>query len=306
MIETTEAPMMISQRERELAAIISSYNEVTERLKDAHERLGNEVARLREELGRKNLELRRRDRLAALGEMAAGMAHEVRNPLGGIALYASMLEKELPESSTAARSAASRISVGVRTLDRLVSDILDFAQERRLQRHPVRLANLLPALEASVEPWARQCQSRFIIEPAAGECPLNCDPERLGQALLNLAMNAVQAAGANGEAHLAARPKAGGAEIEIRDSGPGIPREDLDRIFNPFFTTKAQGTGLGLAIVHQIVEAHGGTIRAGNRPEGGARFVIWLPGEEGPAPEKTLEMEEAVDVDDGPLTVSEK
>ncbi len=294
MIETAEEPAVISQRERELAAIISSYNEVTERLKDAHERLGSEVSRLREELRRKNVQLRRRDRLAALGEMAAGLAHEVRNPLGGIALYASMLERELPEASSA-RGAASKISLGVRTLERLVSDILDFAQERPLQRHACRLANLLPALDASVEPWARQYQSDVVIEPKAGECPVYCDPERLGQALLNLVMNAVQAAGPQGKAWLAARPKSDGAEIEVSDTGPGIPKEDLDRIFNPFFTTKAQGTGLGLAIVHQIVEAHGGTIRAGNRPEGGARFLIWLPGEEASGATKSLQPDEVVD-----------
>jgi two-component system sensor histidine kinase HydH len=252
----------------------------------------------------KNVELRRRDRLAALGEMAAGLAHEVRNPLGGIALYASMLERELPESSSA-RGAAAKITLGVRTLERLVSDILDFAQERPLQRHACRLPSLLPALDAAIEPWAQQFQSEVIIDPQAGDCPLYCDPERLGQVLLNLLMNAVQAAGSRGKVRLAARPKSGGAEIEICDSGPGIPREDLDRIFNPFFTTKAQGTGLGLAIVHQIVEAHGGTIRAGNRPEGGARFVVWVPGEDGDQ-RKDPDGDEALDEHDGPLTVSEK
>lgn len=279
MIETLETSAGISQRERELAGIISSYNEVTERLKDAHERLEREVARLHEELRRKNVELRRRDRLAALGEMAAGLAHEIRNPLGGIALYSSMLERGLEEAPSA-RGAAAKITIGVRTLERLVSDILDFAQPRPLQRHTCRMADLLPGLDASIEPWARQCRCEVIIEPKSGECAVHCDSERLGQALLNLLMNAVQAAGENGKARLAARPMADGAEIEVCDSGPGIPKEDLDRIFNPFFTTKAQGTGLGLAIVHQIVEAHGGTIRAGNRPEGGARFVIWLPGGE--------------------------
>lgn len=294
MIETMESPVEISQRERELAAIISSYNEVTERLKDAHERLGSEVSGLREELRRKNVELRRRDRLAALGEMAAGLAHEIRNPLGGIALYSSMLERELPETSKA-RGAASKISVGVRTLERLVSDILDFAQERPLQRHVCKLADLLPALDASVEPWAEQCRSEYSFDSKAGGCRLYCDPERLGQTLLNLLMNAVQAAGAQGKAWLAARPKSGGVEIEVCDSGPGIPQEHLDRIFNPFFTTKAQGTGLGLAIVHQIVEAHGGTIRAGNRPEGGARFLIWLPGEEADGATTSRRPEEAVD-----------
>ena len=305
MIETLETSAGISQRERELAGIISSYNEVTERLKDAHERLEREVARLHEELGRKNVELRRRDRLAALGEMAAGLAHEIRNPLGGIALYSSMLERELARESSA-HGVAAKITIGVRTLERLVSDILDFAQERPLQSHACRMADLLPALDASLEPWAKQCQCEVVIDPKAGACALHCDPERLGQALLNLLMNAVQAAGEKGKAWLAARPIADGAEIEVCDSGSGIPKEDLDRIFNPFFTTKAQGTGLGLAIVHQIVEAHGGTIRAGNRSEGGARFVIWLPGAKMAPAARPQRYVETVDEDEGPLTVSEK
>jgi signal transduction histidine kinase len=173
MIDIAERPAEISQRERELAAIISSYNEVTERLKDAHERLSGEVAGLREELRRKNVELRRRDRLAALGEMAAGLAHEVRNPLGGIALYASMLERELPEKSSA-RGAAAKITLGVRTLERLVSDILDFAQERRLQRHACQLASLLPALDAAIEPWAQQNQSEVIIDSQASDWGRSC------------------------------------------------------------------------------------------------------------------------------------
>src|SRR5262245_4537795 len=185
--------IMIRQREQELGGIISAYNEVTERLKEAHVSLTGEVARLHEELRRKNVELRRRDRLAALGEMAAGLAHEIRNPLGGIALYASMLERELVKES-AAQGAAAKITIGVRTLERLVSDILDFAQERPLARHVCRMADLLPGLDASIEPWARECRCEVTIDPQSGPCALNCDPERIGQALLNLLMNAVQAA----------------------------------------------------------------------------------------------------------------
>jgi len=267
-----------SQRERELGAIILAYNEVTDRLKSAHERLGAEVARLREELRRTNEELRRRERLAALGEMAAGLAHEVRNPLGGIALYASMLERELPGDSAVGR-AARRISQGVRGLEQLIREILDFAQEDRLDVRRCPLRTVLEGLEETLRPWKTECQGSVTIQPSALEIELRCDPSRLQRALLNLLINGLQAAGAGGEVELSARtaPHGGGVEIEIVDDGPGIRPADLPRIFNPFFTTRASGTGLGLAICHRIVEAHGGTIRASNRREGGARFVVWLP-----------------------------
>jgi signal transduction histidine kinase len=268
----------VSGRELELSAIISAYNDVTERLKDAHERLHGEVARLREELRRKNEELRRSERLAALGEMAAGLAHEIRNPLGGIALYASMLERELA-SNPKVSTAASRICMGVKTLERLVSDILDFAQEHRPERQMCSMRDLLLSLDDAVRPWATECKGEFSYPD--GDVDIHCDRHRLHQVLLNLVMNGLQAAGSGGVVQLSWAQRDGGVEIAVVDNGPGIPEESLHKIFNPFFTTKSTGTGLGLAIVQRIIDAHGGTIRAGNRQEGGARIVIWLPSSEG-------------------------
>ncbi|MCG8407040.1 MAG: ATP-binding protein [Phycisphaerales bacterium] len=282
MLVTDEQPCL-SQRERELGAIINAYSEVTERLKVAHDQLNGEVSRLRDEVKRKNIELRRRDRLAALGEMAAGLAHEIRNPLGGIALYSSMLERELVEPS-APHTAATRISQGVRSLERLVSEILDFAQEDRLERQVCKLGAILNEVEESVRPWADESQATVTVEPTAYELEIDCDPLRIQQVLLNLLMNGVQASGSNGHVRLTAKQvqgSAGSVQIEVCDDGPGIPKGQFDRIFNPFYTTKNTGTGLGLAIAHRIAEAHGGAIRAANRAEGGAKFVLNIPSEAG-------------------------
>jgi len=277
------AALDLSERERELAAILKAYSDVTDRLKGAHERLNEEVARLREELRRKNEELRRRDRLAALGEMAAGMAHEVRNPLGGIALYASMLERELI-GNEAGLSAAAKISCAVRTLNRLVSEILDFAQEDHLEKQCASLGTMLEQVQDALRPWLDQLSCEMYVEPAAREIELQCDAGKMQQVLINLLLNGVQAAGSHGWVRLTARRvqdarRPGGVQIEVADSGPGIAPDALSRIFNPFYTTKSSGTGLGLAIVHRIVESHGGTIRALNSAEAGAKFVIWVPNE---------------------------
>lgn len=266
-----------TERERELAAIIGAYNDVTERLKGAHDRLTCEVGRLRDELRAKNEELRRRERLAALGEMAAGLAHEVRNPLGGIALYASKLERELTEQPSA-RRAAHKIVHGVKSLDRLISEILDFAQEDRLDLADCRLGDVLAAALESVDAWAAEGTGTIVVETAAHDLRLTCDPARLRQVVINLLMNGLQAVSAGGEVRISAAVSNDAmTEIAVSDNGPGIAPDCLDRIFNPFYTTKATGTGLGLAIVHRIVEAHGGTITAGNGPQGGACFVVRIP-----------------------------
>lgn len=278
MIGLLDDASEVSLRERELSAIITAYNEVTERLKESHERLASEVNRMAKELRFKNEALRRSERLAALGQMAAGLAHEIRNPLGGIALYASRLEGELSDRPDA-RKAAGKISQGVRSLNRLVSEILDFAQEDRLDRAPCEMDSILTSVMEQVRLWSAETGATITIAPDARAWVVDCDRDRMQQVLTNLLINAVQAAGPSGDVRLAARSLEGdaGVEIEVCDDGPGIPEDRIGRIFNPFYTTKSTGTGLGLAIAHRIVEAHGGTIVATNRAEGGARFVVRLP-----------------------------
>lgn len=263
----------MTDRERELGAIVLAYSDVTDRLKVAHENLGREVRRLSDELAAKNQELRRRERLAALGEMAAGLAHEVRNPLGGIALSANKLERELSDMPSA-RSTASRISNAVRDLDRLVAEILEFAQEDRLERSEQIVGELVQHVVTQVEPRAEANGATVEVTCHPPDMRLNCDPYRLGRVLLNLVMNGLQAAGPGGRVRIAARRTDTFVELEVTDNGPGISPEHLDRIFNPFFTTKSTGTGLGLAIAHRIIEAHGWTLRASNQPSGGASFLI--------------------------------
>ena len=274
VFERAEGP---TERDRELVGIISAYNEVTDRLKVAHERLELEVGRLREDLAEKDRELERRTRLAALGEMAAGLAHEIRNPLGSISLFASLLERDLVERP-AQLDLVRKIHNGVQSLDELVSEVLAFARPGEVERAWVGLG---PVLAGAVD----LCRSRFErqkvrLESSDGvdDVEVYADAGQLQRALLNLLLNAAEACDCGGRVRLSVREVGDEAvQIEVADSGAGIGPEVMDRIFNPFFTTKDTGTGLGLAIVHRIVESHGGTIRAGNDPGGGAVFSIRLP-----------------------------
>jgi signal transduction histidine kinase len=277
------SPVSAAQRIEELGRIIMAYSEVTERLQQSHDQLTETVQRLREELSEKNRLLERRNRLAALGEMAAGMAHEIRNPLGGIQLYASMLAKDVadrPESATL----VSKISGGVKRLEALVSQVLQFSREMTISPAPV---NLPEVIEQAADYAAGQMMDADVRLTIEGHGPLEAevDPVLMGQAILNLLLNAVEAmadhkppAGGRRIWVRYARPQEGGGvrqfHLSVRDNGPGIPATILDRIFNPFFTTKETGTGLGLAIVHRIVEAHDGTIVVTNDQGGGARFEI--------------------------------
>ncbi len=262
----------------ELASMLSAYTEVTERLQSSHDKLVAEVARLRQELASKNRQLERRSRLAALGEMAAGMAHEIRNPLGGIALYAGLLGKRLTDRSDL-RKIADRIANGVDRLNVIVTDILTFAGEMKPQKRPVRLSGILAEVEDLVRGRLEEAGTRLTCHLGA-EARLQADPTLLTRAVSNLLFNAADAAG-EGEVLVTVEQSDEMVTLAVCDSGPGIDAEAMEKLFNPFFTTKDSGTGLGLAIVHQIVESHGGQVTASNAtgPEGlgGARFVITLP-----------------------------
>ena len=267
-----------AQRIEELGRIIMAYSEVTERLQQSHDQLKQQVENLRRELGEKNRLLERRNRLAALGEMAAGMAHEIRNPLGGIQLYTSLLARDVAQQPQA-HQLVQKISGGVKHLESLVSQVLQFTREIRANLQEMDLAE---TIEHAAE-LARRRQSDDVVVHLIGPRPLviQGDPVLLGQAALNLILNAVEAMHGHGEVHVTwtaplTPSDAKQFQLVVRDEGPGIPLGILDKIFNPFFTTKDTGTGLGLAIVHRIVEAHDGAISATNCDDGlgGARFEI--------------------------------
>ncbi len=264
-------------RIEELGRIILAYSEVTEKLQQSHERLEQTVLSLREELSEKNRLLERKNRLAALGEMAAGMAHEIRNPLGGIQLYASMLDKDVADRPDS-QQLVGKIRLGVRRLEELVGQVLQFSREMTPNLQNVALAQLVDEAVELAGPALVQNDIRCVVEIESGLSAM-MDERLMGQALLNLLLNAAEAAGSGGCVQIGchrhvAQDRNGQLVLVIEDDGPGIGAEVMDRIFNPFFTTKDTGTGLGLAIVHRIIEAHDGSIHVVNRRQGGARFEI--------------------------------
>lgn len=264
--------------EDELRTVVASYVDVAERLRVSHERLQTEVKRLHADLDAKNRELARRDRLAALGQMAAGLAHEIRNPLGGILLYASMLEKDLADRP-AQSDVARKISDVVRTMEGLVADILAFAGRAEPKRVHTTLGRVIDQAVTFVSAKLGATRSRLTIDERLAPVELFADELQLRSTISNLLLNACEAAGTGGAVslQLVSEPTARRVRFSVADDGPGIPEAMIDRIFDPFFTSKASGTGLGLAIVHRVLECHGGRVWACNRPTGGAEFVLELP-----------------------------
>ena len=282
---SAEAVADAQQRMGDLAEIIRAYNEVTERLQHSHERLKGEVLRLRRELASTNAQLQRSKRLSALGEMAAGIAHEIRNPLAAIQLYAGMIVEDLaPDEPTrnqrqCAHENGRKIATAVRGLNGIVNDVLAFSREMAVRPHLVDVSELLDEVIEAHRPAVEAANVRVERRDRDEPVEVWADRELLQRALLNVVRNAVDAMSDAPERVLtleAARDDAGVA-LRVQDTGPGIEQANVERIFNPFFTTRNTGTGLGLAIVHRIIDAHGGTIEVHN--EGGAVFTLTLPHE---------------------------
>src|SRR5262245_59879544 len=220
----------------------------------------------------------RSERLAAVGTMAAGLAHEVRNPLNSASLQLTVLERRLDRGDEAASvlPIAEIIKSEIDRLDRLVREFLAFAQPRPLEPRPVDVGELLSAVAGLIAPEAESVHVSIATEVAPGTPAILGDTERLRQVLLNLTRNSIEAMSDKG-GRLRIGAKRAGKEVEVfvEDVGPGFG-EDLP-VFDAFFTTKSHGTGLGLAIVHRIIADHGGTIRVESRP-GRTCFTLALPG----------------------------
>jgi signal transduction histidine kinase len=233
---------------------------------------------------------RLRDRLAALGEMAAAIAHEVKNPLAGIEVMAGVLRRQLTGSPDA-QAVLNDIIHEAKVANAIVLEALEFVRPIRLQLEGVVVRELLNDALTLARSQAGGAAADVRLEVASGVPVIEGDAQQLRQLFINLLANAFEAIREGGRVRVAATPgpmhppaAAGDAGeavptvmIDVADDGPGVPEEVKDRIFSPFFTTKPRGSGLGLAIVRKIVDAHDGRIDVMARPYGGTCFRVTLP-----------------------------
>ncbi len=263
-IEFTLSPHL-SPRDGVLGAVIS-FQDVTEE------------DRLKEEL-------RRVERLASLGTMAAGIAHEIRNPLANIRIAVQALEKQLPAEHPY-RKSPQRIIQEIDRLNQIIHDFLAFARPPKPNRQPTELPLIIGEVISLLREQIAKGGIRVMREFFPHLPEVRVDKALMQQVFLNLFLNAIHAMPEGGEIiisiHEVSNPEKGEAggrflQVRLEDSGPGIPPQDLERIFDPFYTTKPHGTGLGLSVVHQILREHEGHIRVMSEPGRGATFIIDLP-----------------------------
>jgi signal transduction histidine kinase len=234
---------------------------------------------------------RLRDRLASLGEMAAGIAHELKNPLAGIEVMAGLLRRQLPESPDALSMLADIISEA-KLANAIVVEMLEFVRPLRLQVERTDIGNVLRQAMTLAENKVARGETSVRLDVVPELPPIDGDEHQLCQVFTNLLINAFEALEGRGHIDITAsiesveqdpaftsepHPPSLVLVVDVSDNGPGIPTELNDKIFDPFFTTKVQGSGLGLPIVRKIVDAHDGRIDVNSTPGGGTRFRVTLP-----------------------------
>src|SRR5208282_5712194 len=261
-----DVAVSFSRRNDEIGDLGRNFNHMMEQLRESRE----EIERLH------HTQISRAEHLATLGEMAAGLAHEIRNPLAGIAGVIEIIGRDLPSTSPA-RAVVKEVHLEIAQIDRILTDLLETARP-----HPPRIcrSNLNTTVEHTVLLVRQQVLSRPIrieFEPAPDLPEVEHDSDQIHQVLLNLLLNAVQAIEGAGIVRVETSSREGYASVVVSDSGRGIPVQHLSNIFRPFFTTKGNGTGLGLSLAHRIVEEHHGRIEVSSVVGLGSKFEVMLP-----------------------------
>ncbi len=253
-------------------SVIVSHSEVLDNqgLLRGHVILFKDITRIKE-LEAQN---ERNHRLIAMGEMAAKIVHEIRSPLCSIELYASMLARDL--EGTQHLDMAKGISTGISSLNNILTNMLFFAKPQKPILRPIDICRLLDETVFMLMPMIDSRGLKFLREIEQG-VSVHGDADLLKQVFLNILLNAIQAMPEGRAITAHCRNEGQSALIEISDQGPGIEPENLEKIFDPFFSTKEKGTGLGLAISAKIVQAHGGTIKVLSTPGHGAAFRLSFP-----------------------------
>ena len=251
----------------ETGELARSFNAMAEEIQGHRERLEKMVQAKTEELKQAQDSLLRSEKLASIGLLASGVAHELNNPLTSILMNANLLMEDVGDQS-ALYLELKRISDDTLRCKRIIDDLRDFSRRRELQIHPTDLNKVVIDTLGFV---AHQLKLQGIkvtndLDPRIPLIP--CDPDRMKQVLMNVFVNAIQVTPQGGSVLVRTVLRDRFAEIDVRDTGPGIPAEIRGRIFDPFFTTKSEGTGLGLSIAYGIVEEHGGEIEVDSQTGG--------------------------------------
>ena len=221
-------------------------------------------------------EMARAEHLATIGELAAGLAHEIRNPLAGIAGVVEVMGRELPQESSS-RGVLPEVQSEIQHIQAILNDLLAYARPRPPEFRP---ADLNATVEQAVFLARQQVRTKPIeikLEPDKRLPRILHDPVQVQQVILNLLLNGIQAITNQGNIEVALRREGEYAVVRIRDNGKGISRDSLPKIFKPFFTTRREGTGLGLPLAKGIVESHKGRVEVTSEPGHGAQFEVWLP-----------------------------
>jgi signal transduction histidine kinase len=268
----------IGRLARAFGAMAESVRQVQDHLESMIGVRTAELERALNQLRDAQEELVRKERLAMLGQLSSSIGHELRNPLGVMLNAVYFLEMTLPEApavSPKAREYLALLREQIRLSERIVSDLLDSVRTRPPQRAFVPVETLVTEHAKRVSVPGR---IRLEYDVAPDTPPLYADPDQVGQILVNLLTNGVQAMdGREGALSVRARHDDGRVRIEVRDTGVGVPREHIDRIFEPLFTTKARGIGLGLSVSRTLARANAGDLTVTNHPGGGAVFTLELP-----------------------------
>ena len=264
--------------DQELAHLVTAFNHMSSRLEERRRENQQLIAELESRVDQKTREVLRADRLATLGGIAAGFAHEIGNSLNVIRGFAAVVSRELP-AEHANRSDVDHIRNETGRAASLIERFLVFARARGVRRMVQPIEPILREAVEVVGPSAAEAKVERVVEIEADLPEVLADAELLRQAFLNLCVNAVQAMQEKGGGTLTVRARRDpvGLIVEFADTGPGLTADQTKRIFEPFFTTKASGTGLGLAIVRQAAEAHRGSIEVESVPGWGATFRVKIP-----------------------------
>jgi two-component system, NtrC family, sensor histidine kinase HydH len=253
---------------------LASANQVE---KEKAQAAAEELARSNRSLQEAQAELRRGERLTALGQLTAGLAHELRNPLGTMKTSAELLSRKVSAENEVAREMAGFIASEVDRTNSLITRFLDFARPQHLKLETADMTTLLDSAVARFEREQRNMSVTVFKNYSPDVPPVCFDAELMERVVANLLLNAAQASPPGGVVTVKTLPAESEVEISVIDRGSGIEPKNLENIFNPFFTTKSEGIGFGLAIVSKIVEEHGGRITVESTPGEGSVFRMFLP-----------------------------